>query len=152
MKSYDDDSLKVFRPSYLKTIMHYYILLFLIVIILFPICLALSSQSNFGSPVLHLFLGCLVSVISCPIISAGLRMKNSITISSKAVTGPKFLAYGRTGFPLHQIDLIKSQERNIFEKIFGIQILVSTDGEKMFFDRPSFNQEDIEEIERLCKI
>ncbi len=79
-------------------------------------------------------------------------MKNSITISSKAITGPKFLAYGRTGFPLHQIDMVKSQERNIFEKIFGIQIIESIDGKEIFFDRSSFNENDIEEIERLCKI
>jgi len=76
----------------------------------------------------------------------------SITVSSTAISGAKPLSYGRTGFSLKDIDIQKSKKRSLLLRVFGSQLILSNNGEKILFYRRIFSDQDIKEILTRCNL
>jgi hypothetical protein len=93
--------------------------------------------------------GSLISAFAVGRVSWTIR---SISVSDHAISGKRYLALGRGGFPLKEINIEKTKRRSTLQRLFGTQLIESKSGEKIMFYRRVFKSKDVNEILTRCEL
>jgi hypothetical protein len=144
-------NLKIYRPSTALVYLDSVISLAIVTGVLLPIVglgsfLVKVDLYVFFFPALF---GCLISSLAIGRVSWTIR---SISVSDHAISGKRYLAVGRGGFPLREINIEKTKKRGVLQLLFGTQIIESKSGERIMFHRRVFTNDDVNEILSRCEL
>lgn len=145
-------NLTVYRPSmkrvYCETILSLLIAGPAILLAL----VGFSMLINYGDLIPHFFIGFLGATVGTIGVARLKKTRLSISLSDVAISGPGFMTSKKAGFKLADIDHEKSVNRSFLEKLFGLQIIYSSSGDRIAFYRRQFNKLDSGEILRRCSL
>jgi hypothetical protein len=147
-----DPSFKIYRPSAKLIYLDIIITTSAVACVGLPISILLAILFNSEAFVTRFFPGLYCALVAGLFGARSTKFLRSITVSSTAISGPKPLSYGRIGFFLKDINISKSQQRSLFLRVFGSQIIFSNDGKRILFYRRIFSDQDIKEILTRCNL
>jgi len=117
-----------------------------------PTVLGLAILFNNGDLVLRFFPGFAGAIIGISVVSRSAKTMRSISVSNVAISGQRYFSFRRTGFKISEIDIKKSNNRSIFQKLVGQQIIYSLSGDRIIFYRRIFKRDTVKEILLKCNL
>ncbi len=90
-----------------------------------------------------------VALILLPVTVTRQVKLMAITIFDEAIAGPSIWANTAIRFSLKTLDTKKSQRRNMFQRLLGYRLIVSTSGEKILFVDRVFDKDQVTEILKI---
>ncbi|HTP09994.1 MAG TPA: hypothetical protein VMP08_17175 [Anaerolineae bacterium] len=87
-----------------------------------------------------------VTLVLLPVTAARRVKFMAITTLDEVIGGPSVWANTTIRFEVKSLDAEKSQRRNIFQRILGYRLIVSTSGEKILFVERVFDKDQVTEI------
>lgn len=148
----NNSDIKVYRPSLKRIYADVVISAVVAPLLIFPLLLGLAILFNNGDIIIRALPGLFGSIVGILAMARSLRALRSIVISSKAISGAKFLSFRRVGFPISDIDVIRTNKRNILEKLLGQQVIHSKNGEAILLYRRIFSPDMVEDILTRCNL
>jgi hypothetical protein len=87
-----------------------------------------------------------VALVLLPATSTRQVKFMAITILDEIIAGPSVWVNTAIRFNLKTVDMEKSQRQNIFHRILGYRLIVSTSGQKILFVERAFDKDQVTEI------
>jgi hypothetical protein len=145
-----DAEMNIFAPNkirctlwYLLNLVFGWLLAYLVILILWG---DTTNHNYFLQIVPVLFV---VALILSPVAATRQAKFMAITILDEIIAGPSVWVNTAVRFNLKTLDTEKSQRRNIFQRILGYRLIVSTSGDKILFDERLFTKDQVTDILKI---
>jgi len=147
----ENSSLKIYRPSTPLVYLDIFVSLVIVAGTIFPLVawMSILLKTDLVIRSFPALLGGFIGVLAAGRTAWTLR---SITVSNHAISGKRYFAVGRVGFPVKEINRKKSRQRTFIQKFFGTQLIESVSGAKIVFYRRIFKKDDVNEILAKCNL